>query len=94
MSKKKTSSKQGSIYQSIGRTEEDAQLIKQLQAARTDFGGLRQTPYIVGQPLPANNAGDASTENHNSNNTNISGKESDHSDEEAPFSVNNFCFPL
>ena len=94
MSKKKTSSKQGSIYQSIGRTEEDAKLIQQLQAARTDFEVLAQTPFTVGQQLYTNNSGDASIENHNIDHANISGKESDSSEEEAPFTPHKICFPL
>jgi hypothetical protein len=93
MSKKKTLSKQGSIYQSLGRTHEDATFIKQLKAARTDFGVLTQTPYIVEQPLSANNSGDASIETHNIDHTKISGEESESSDE-VPFTPHTLCFPL
>ena len=89
---KKTSSKQGSIYQSLGRTEEDEPIIKQLKAARTDFEVLTQVPYIVGQQY-SNHSGHASTENHNIDQANISGEESESSDE-APFTPHNLCFPL
>ncbi len=94
MSKKKTSSKQRSIYQSIGRTEEDATLIKQLQAARTDFEVLVQVPYIVGQPLSPNNSCENSKANYNINQAKISGEESDSNEYEATFSHHKLCFPL
>lgn len=87
MSKKKTSSTQQSIYQSIGRTGGDVEFIKQLQAARTDFGVLAQTPYILGQQQDQNKS--SAVTNH----TNISGEESD-SSEEAPFTPHKLCFPL
>jgi hypothetical protein len=93
MSKKKTTSKQRSIYQSLGRAEEDETIIKQLKAARTDFGVLTQTPYIVGQQH-LNNSGDASIATQNNDHTKISGEESDSNTEEAPFAPHKLCFPL
>lgn len=91
MSKKKTSSKQGTIYQSIGRTEKDATFIKQLQAARTDFEVLAQTPYIVGQQ--DQNKSSAVNIKNDIDHTKISGEDSDSSDE-APFTPHKLCFPL
>lgn len=85
---KKTQVKSGSIYQSTGRTGEDKSVEAQLRKARTDFEVLKQTPYIVGGTSPANNSRKASIEHHNSGRVNISGEESDNSEEYDPFDPN------